>query len=318
MDSSTKVSFVMPAFNAAETIAEAVNSIMNGNFTVGDELIIINDSSGDETDKVVKELKNIYPEILYLVNPVNLGCPATRNIGIRAASNPLIFNMDADDLLVKNSVAKLKKAMLKKKVDLVAFGESRFFKHQNPKFITHSCIYKPGIMTLADYLTGPIVPGGNYLYTKASWEKIGGYWEYGKGLHEFWGFTLKQLANGAKVYVLPRSYYLHRYNKDSLFSREGKSSEDMSLMATKMLMNFIDLLNDDDAKYLRSDFGSRHWYGEYSQRPLRLKNGQIGIKGRDRLNRTTAIFNFLAKRFPLSLNFLKKIKISFVPKNRNK
>jgi glycosyltransferase involved in cell wall biosynthesis len=304
MDNYAKISFVMPAFNAAETITEAVESIINGNFKIGDEIIIINDSSSDNTREVIAGLKKKYPFLICLDNPENKGCPTTRNIGIRVAKNPLIFNLDADDVLIKHSVKRLKNAMIKEQADIVAFGENRFFKHENPYHVTHKWISKSGILTLADYLAGPITPGGNFLYTKASWEKIGGYWEYGKGLHEYWGFTLKQLANNAKMYVLPKSYYLHRYNKNSLFVREGKTSEESSLMATKMILNFANLLNDEDVNYIKSETGSRTWFEEFSRRPLRLKNGQVGKTGTIEMNLNLA--GKIVKRFPWLAKFSKK------------
>jgi glycosyltransferase involved in cell wall biosynthesis len=304
MDNSAKTSFVMPAFNAAETITEAVESIINGNFEVGDEIIIINDGSTDNTREVIDGLKNKYPFLICLGNPENKGCPATRNVGIRLAKNPLIFNFDADDVLIKKSVKRLKDILLKEQADLAAFGEIHFFKHENPYRVTHRWICKTGIMTLADYLAGPVIPGGNFLYTKASWEKIGGYWEYGKGLHEFWGFTLKQLANGAKMYVLPKSFYLHRYNKNSLFNRESKVKEDSSLMASKMVLNFANLLNEEDVNYIKSETGSRTWFENFSERPLRLKNGQTGKTGTVEINLNLA--GKIVQYFPWLAKFSKK------------
>jgi len=276
-DTGSKISFVMPAYNCARTIEEAAASIMNGNFNIGDELIIVDDGSVDGTDKIIAWLKERFAGIRHIKNPHNLGCPATRNIGIRAAKNPLIFNMDADDVLVPGSIDKLKKQLIDDGADISAFGEIHFFKGK-PGDITHKWLCKTGIMTLADYLAGQIVPGGNYLYTKASWEKIGGYWEYGKGLHEFWGFTLKQLANGAKMTVLGKTHYLHRYGTgDSLFVRETQRKEESSAMATKMIMNLSGLIDDEDLLYIQ-DAGN-DWFGNLSKRPIRLKSGEAGTTG---------------------------------------
>ena len=41
-DEKNNISFIMPAYNCADTIEESVDSIFNGNFTDGDELIIVN------------------------------------------------------------------------------------------------------------------------------------------------------------------------------------------------------------------------------------------------------------------------------------
>lgn len=85
-------------------------------------------------------------------------------------------------------------------------------------------VCRPGVLTLADLLAGPIspAPAGNYMYSKESWQRVGKYWEYGKGLNEAWGFSLKQIASGSKFVVMPDSYYFHRYGHDSLYVRESK------------------------------------------------------------------------------------------------
>ena len=50
------ISFVIPAYNASTTLAEAVDSIFNGNFEDGDEVIIVNDASSDNTGAIAERL----------------------------------------------------------------------------------------------------------------------------------------------------------------------------------------------------------------------------------------------------------------------
>lgn len=283
IDNNSKISFVMPAHNSAKTIAEAVESVFNGNFEVGDEFIIVDNASSDSTRKVIRKLKTKYPLIIEIDNAEDKGCPASRNIGVNTAKNPIIFNLDSDNVLVPGSIKKLKEYLVSENADMAAFSEYHYFYKNNIKQITHKWICKLGVMSLADFLAGPINPGpgGNFMYTKESWKKVGMYWEYGKGVQEAWGFALKQLANGSEFVVLPNSYYLHRYGTNSLFVREAKNDGKSSLMATKMIMPFINLLNDEDASYIKSEEGSKNWleYRNYINRPIRLKTGEIGVAG---------------------------------------
>jgi glycosyltransferase involved in cell wall biosynthesis len=301
MENKPKISFVIPAYNCAGTIRESVDFIFKGNFEAGDEVIIVNDASSDNTLDIIKNLQKTYPQIKIMNNSSNLGCPASRNIGIRSASNSLIFNLDGDNILVPGSISRLKNYLISQKADIAAFSEYHYFQNDTKK-ITHKWIYKGGVMTLADFLAGPITPGpgGNFLYTKASWERIGGYWEYGKGLHEAWGFTFKQLANGAKFAVMPDSFYFHRYGANSLFTREAEKADENSLMATKMIMNFIGLINEEDAAYIKSEKGSRNWFNDFHKRPVRLKTEEIGTTGKLRRNYILALGNKLKKIFRLS------------------
>jgi len=279
-DYNIKISYVIPAFNASGTIREAVESIFNGNVGSGDEVVIINDCSADDTEAVILELKKEHPQIRYITNRDNLGCPATRNIGIKAAANDYIFNLDADDILPPGSVGLLKQALIKNNADMALFGESRYFIDDISR-LTHKRIYKPGFLSLADFLAGQLTPAGNCLYTKKSWERIGGYWEYGKGLHEYWGFFLKQIANGSKLLVVKGTYYFHRHGGKSLFVREFKNEESSSLMATKMIEPFLHLLSDDDAAYIRSNKGSKDWFIKLNREPIRLKSGEVGQDGQE-------------------------------------
>ncbi len=307
MNTDSNISFVIPAYNCAETIEEAVDSIFNGNFENGDEVIIVNDASTDDTEKIILELKKKYPEIIYIKNETNKGCPASRNVGIRAAKNPLIFNLDSDNILVTGSIKKLQDCLISRNADIAAFSEDRYFQ-KNTKNVTHMWVFDKKIMTLPDFLAGQINPGpgGNFLYTKASWEKVDGYWEYGKGLHEAWGFTLKQLANGAEFVVLPYSFYFHRYGHDSLFVTESKKKNESLIMATKMIANISYLITDEDILHIKND---ATWFDNLSQKPIRLKTGEIGRTGHVViLKRNNPTIETIKKHIPKPIfNVLKKI-----------
>ncbi len=277
MDKNSKISFVIPAYNCESTIEESIKSIFNGNFEDGDEIIIVNDCSKDSTEAKIMDLKKEYAQIIYIKNEVNRGCPASRNVGVRIATNPLIFNLDSDNVLAPDSIKPLKEYLLSENADIAAFSQYYFFQ-KNINQITHKWIYDKNTLTLSDLLTGHTNPGpgGNFLYTKKSWEKIGGYWEYGNGLHEAWGFTLKQLANGARFVVLQNSFYFHRHGHDSLSITERKKKDESGLTGTKMLMNFADLIDADDLIYVKENLG---WFDGLAERPIRLKSKEIGHDG---------------------------------------
>jgi glycosyltransferase involved in cell wall biosynthesis len=89
-----KVSVVIPAYNQAEFLGEAINSVLDqtyGNF----ELIVVNDASPDHTEEVVRQYSD--PRLCYIKHPENCGLPAARNSGMRAATGELIALLDADD-----------------------------------------------------------------------------------------------------------------------------------------------------------------------------------------------------------------------------
>lgn len=94
MENKIDVSVIMPAYNAAAYIAEAVDSVFLQQ--VNWELIIIDDCSTDDTKSVLEEYLQD-PRVIYWKNDTNLGVAASRNLGIQKAAGAYIAFLDADD-----------------------------------------------------------------------------------------------------------------------------------------------------------------------------------------------------------------------------
>lgn len=278
------ISFIIPAYNCQKTLAETVNSIYNGNFMEGDEVILVNDASTDDTYKIAKELQTKYPTIQILQHKINKGtAAAARNTGIENAQNDLIFCLDSDNVLVSGSVLLLKQYLLKENADAAAFGEIHFFK-DNPdgsKRPIYKAVFKTGLFTLADALCSNYFIGqsGNYLFTKQSWLRAGRYFEptlINQTL-DSWTFTIRQLGTGAKLVKLADTYYLHRNIPDSHWNREIKKGN-VSLAALTGIMPFLDTINDEDVEYIFGK-GRYSWFDDLEKRPIKLKRNEIGVLG---------------------------------------
>jgi len=272
-----RISFFIPAYNCEETIQEAVESIMAGNFSNGDELIIVNDGSTDNTARVLTDLKKGYPDITIIDHSRNKGGAAARNTAVENSQNRILFCLDSDNVLAPGSVPKLRKFMLNSSADAAAFQELHYFR-KSRKEVTHKWKFRQGVTTLADCLAGYVVPvaSGNYMFTKESWIKAGGYPEFAGAL-DAWGFGCRQLATGAKMVVFPNHYY-HRYGHESYWCRDSKNGK-LSLTATQILIPFIDLINDKDVDYIMGRKGRYSWFENLEKRPLKLKEETIGKTG---------------------------------------
>jgi glycosyltransferase involved in cell wall biosynthesis len=90
------VSVVMPAYNAAKYIEEAIESILAQTLKEF-ELIVVDDGSTDNTREIIEGYARRDPRVRLLVNETNLKLCRTANRGIEAATAPLIARMDADD-----------------------------------------------------------------------------------------------------------------------------------------------------------------------------------------------------------------------------
>ena len=87
------VSVIIPTFNCAEFLADAIDSILAQNYTPL-EIIIVDDGSTDQTADVVYR----YSEAgVNYVTQTNQGVSAARNHGLQLACGEIICFLDADD-----------------------------------------------------------------------------------------------------------------------------------------------------------------------------------------------------------------------------
>jgi len=89
-----KVTVLMPAYNAGKYIAEAIRSVLEQSFT-DFELLIVNDGSTDDTEKIVRSFKDVR---IVLISQDNKGIASALNFGLSHARAPYIARFDADDI----------------------------------------------------------------------------------------------------------------------------------------------------------------------------------------------------------------------------
>ena len=87
-----RFSVIIPAYNAATTLARAVDSVRAQSWPAH-EIIVVDDGSRDDTAHVAEN----YGESLKVIRQVNSGVSAARNAGVRVASGDWVAFLDADD-----------------------------------------------------------------------------------------------------------------------------------------------------------------------------------------------------------------------------
>ena len=90
-----RVSVIIPAFRAANYIAEALDSVLQQSFT-DLEVIVVNDASPD-TGELEAALTRFGSRVIYLKREINGGPGVARNTGILAAHGEYLAFLDADD-----------------------------------------------------------------------------------------------------------------------------------------------------------------------------------------------------------------------------
>jgi glycosyltransferase involved in cell wall biosynthesis len=88
----TAISVIIPTYNRARLLPRAIDSVLP-QLEDGDELIVVDDGSTDDTSEVVAG----YGDKIVYIRTRNGGCGAARNCGVKMATRPLVAFLDSDD-----------------------------------------------------------------------------------------------------------------------------------------------------------------------------------------------------------------------------
>ncbi len=101
MNNSPSISIVLPVYNMAYFLPEALESIAQQEFR-DFELIMIDDGSADLSYSILQNYAANAKHPCTLIQFDHLGLPACLNAGIRASKAKYIARMDADDVMMPN------------------------------------------------------------------------------------------------------------------------------------------------------------------------------------------------------------------------
>lgn len=93
------ISVVIPCYNAAAYVAQAINSVLSQGYE-NLQIIVVNDGSTDNSEQAIMEFSD---RIEYIAQD-NAGISAARNAGLAVARGSLIAFLDSDDLWCENSL----------------------------------------------------------------------------------------------------------------------------------------------------------------------------------------------------------------------
>ena len=94
LDGSKKVSIIIPCYNQAEFVPEAIESALNQTYK-NVEIVVINDASKDNSSQVIQSYANKHTNIIFLDEEENKGVVKSRNLAISKCSGDYILPVDA-------------------------------------------------------------------------------------------------------------------------------------------------------------------------------------------------------------------------------
>lgn len=96
-------SMIMPVYNSEKYIAEAIESVIKQTYKNW-EIIVVNDASTDDTEKIIKSYQEKDKRIKLISLPKNQGAANARNTAIQNAKGKYIAFLDADDYWEKEKL----------------------------------------------------------------------------------------------------------------------------------------------------------------------------------------------------------------------
>ncbi|MDD2607333.1 glycosyltransferase [Lascolabacillus sp.] len=119
-----KVSVIMPVYNTAEFVGEALGSILNQSLKEI-EIIVIDDGSTDDSVAVIRRLA-ASDERIHLHLQGNCGPSRSRNRGVEIANGEYLYFMDSDDLLEPDALGLCYRLASDRQLDFLFFDAVSF------------------------------------------------------------------------------------------------------------------------------------------------------------------------------------------------
>lgn len=174
MTGNPTVSVIIPSFNMARFVREAVESVLNQTYA-DFELIVVDDGSTDDTEIVLKEFSG---NIRYYKQR-NGGESAARNRGIELALGEYVAFLDADDLWLPDKL-KLQMEAFKSHQDIGLVGCGYSVRGSDGNTVIRDIVRKnyPSRKDLFRYLSiCQIIPGSasGVIIKKKCFSEVGGF-----------------------------------------------------------------------------------------------------------------------------------------------
>lgn len=211
------ISIIMAAYNAENTIGQAITSVIQQTYT-DFELIIINDCSTDRTVDVINEFIKRDTRIILINNSKNMGVSYTRKHGLDEAKGSWIAILDSDDLWLPEKLAKQVEFQKKTNADLLYTGSG--FMNVDGKQINWK-LNVPEVITYRQLLKQNILSNSSALVRKDLYEK---YYVVGDDMHEDFAIWLQILRNGIKAYGINEPLLIYRLDDKSKSGNKLKAA----------------------------------------------------------------------------------------------
>lgn len=110
-----ELSVIIPLYNSENYLIECLETLLSVSNDL--KIILVNDGSYDNTDKICKEYVDIYKNIQYFEQE-NMGVSSARNTGLQHVESKYVMFVDGDDCIDANALGKVIKKCSKEDFEL--------------------------------------------------------------------------------------------------------------------------------------------------------------------------------------------------------
>lgn len=236
------VSVIIPLYNAAPFIVEALDSIVASTYCPI-EVVVVDDGSTDDSLHIAEDYAKAHSEVR-VIHQANAGVSAARNHAIRVSKGEYILPVDADDKIAASYIGHAVAAM-NEQVRIVGCRAEYFGDKQGewslPEF-SHELLARKNMIHVSS------------LFRKADWQRVNGFCEQDI-YREDWDFWLSMMELGGE-YV--------RLNEVGLYYRVQKSSRRAKAKNEKRAI--VDAINRRHPAYMEKYLnGPLHYHRSWSK-----------------------------------------------------
>ena len=211
------ISIIMAAYNAEQTIEQAINSVLSQTYT-NFELLVVNDCSKDRTVELVKKIAAKDGRVRLISNVKNSGVSYTRKHGLEEAKGSWIAILDSDDAWAPEKLEKQIDLQRRTNADLLFTG-SAFMDSEGQSIDWH--LHAPAEVTYRQLLKQNVLSNSSALVRKELYAK---HYAIGDGMHEDFAIWLSILKKGTKAYGVDERLLIYRIAKSSKSGNKFKAA----------------------------------------------------------------------------------------------
>ena len=211
------ISIIMGIYNCANTLDEAIESILNQTYTSW-KMIMCDDASTDDTYTVAEKYVKAYPDKFILIkNEKNMGLNYTLNHCLRYANTKYVARMDGDDISLPERLEKEINFLKANPQYAIVSAQMEYFDEQGVfgKCNNSGEAWRENIVKGTPFCHAPC------MVKKEAYDAVGGYSVSEKLLrvedYELW---IKMYAKGFKGYNLPEVLYKMRDDRNATKRRK--------------------------------------------------------------------------------------------------